>query len=109
MDPMAVAGMIFTLLLVALIGGIIVVTPLARRLAALLELRLQEKMQAGKLDAGEAAALKKRIAALEEEVSALRERHASLGDRQDFVEALLRSGEEARALPAEAERGSTAV
>ena len=41
--------MIFTLLLVALIGGIIVVTPLARRLAALLELRLQEKMQAGKL------------------------------------------------------------
>jgi len=108
MDPMALAGMVFTLILVVLIGGIIVVTPLVRRLAALLELRLQEKMQSGQMGAGDAAELKKRIAALEEEVGALREQHASLVDRQQFVEALLQSGEEARALPAEAERGSAA-
>src|SRR5690606_33943538 len=30
-DPMALAGMIFTLILVVLIGGIIVITPLTRR------------------------------------------------------------------------------
>jgi len=107
-DPMALAGMVFTLILVVLIGGIIVVTPLVRRLGALLELRLQEKMQSGQMSAGDAAELKKRIAALEEEVSALREQHASLGDRQEFVEALLRSGEGAQPLPAEAERGSAA-
>ena len=102
-DPMALAGMIFTLILVVLIGGIIVITPLTRRLGALLELRLQEKM-AGQAGGGNAAELKKLVAELEKEVRALREQHASLEERQQFVESLLRGGEEARPLPAEAAR-----
>lgn len=101
MDPMALAGMIFTLILVALIGGIIVFTPLVRRLAALLELRLQERMQPGQIGARDAAELKKLVAALEEEVHALRAQHASLEERQRFLEALLRSDEQARLLPGE--------
>lgn len=97
MDPNALGGMIFVIILIALIGGIIIVTPLARRLGALLELRLQEKVRGMPPDGGEIAGLRKLVTALEEEVRALREQQSSLEERQQFVEKLLEPGRPGRA------------
>jgi hypothetical protein len=96
MDPDALAGMVFTLILIGMIGGFILLVPVSRRLGQLLEFWLQEKQGVPSRD--ELAQLRKSIGALEEELS-------SLSERQQFTERLLES-RHTTALPAVGEKSS---
>jgi hypothetical protein len=42
MDPMGVAGMVFVVVMTALIGGMILLAPVAKRLGLLLEMKIRE-------------------------------------------------------------------
>lgn len=89
MDPLALAGMVFTLLVILMIGGFILLFPVSRRLGKVLERWLEEKRPAGKEP--EVAQLRAAVQALEREVR-------SLSERQDFVESL-RLGDDRPTLP----------
>jgi hypothetical protein len=89
MDPNALAGMVFTLLLAAMVGGFILLAPLSRRLGLLLDMKANEKNQ--RIAGGEVRQLAQRVQLLEEEVRLI-------GERQSFTEALL-TNDEHRALP----------
>ena len=80
MDPNALAGMAFTLILAAMIGGVILLAPISRRLGLLLEQKLHEKNQ--KLATDELRQLKDRLQLLEDEMR-------QLSDRQHFTDELL--------------------
>ena len=80
MDPNALAGMLFTLLLVAMIAGFILLLPITRRLGALLEQRLQEKGTA--FSPAEVSQLRAAVDSLRSEVE-------RLSERQAFTEVLL--------------------
>ena len=80
-DGTALAGMIFSLLCLVVIGGIILMYPLTRRLGQLMEQRLEDRRAGGTSDGELTAAVR----ALEGEVARLRE-------RQGFVERLLEPG-----------------
>jgi hypothetical protein len=90
MDPNAVAGMIFTLLLFLLIGGFIVLLPLTRRLGALIESKAAEKKQ----DALPPQAIDELVNVIRDLETQVRR----LAERQEFTEQLLESGERDRAL-----------
>lgn len=81
MDPVILAGMIFSLVVLLMIGGFILMFPLTRRLAQLLEQRLREKSTA--------AADSEQIAALRTTIDALEARVEALTERQGFVDSLL--------------------
>jgi hypothetical protein len=89
MDPMAIAGMIFTLLLFMLVGGFIVLFPITRRLGAYLEQRLEQGK--GAVDHPDIRQLRATVGALQAEIE-------RLAERQDFTESLLLS-------PARSSRG----
>ena len=79
----ALAGMIFTLLLGLMIGGFILVYPLSRRVAALMERRLEQKEPPPRpLGDAELDALRQAVADLSTQID-------RLVDRQDFMEKLL--------------------
>ena len=80
MDPNALAGMAFTLILVVLIGGFILTFPLAKRLGLLIESKIQDKNDPGRVE--ETRKLKEQIRTLESQVRLLAE-------RQQFTEQLL--------------------
>ena len=80
MDPNALAGMVFTLILVGMVGGFILVRPITRRLGALLEQRLNS--QASSLSPAD-------VRKLREAVESLRAELDQLSERQAFTEALL--------------------
>lgn len=80
MDPMAIVGMIFTLVMLVVIGGFILLIPLSRQLAAFLRLRLERSDKADQ-DA--------RIASLTRAVASLRDDIERLAERQEFTEHLL--------------------
>ena len=85
MDSVAIAGMIFSLLAIMMIGGFILLFPLSRRLGAVLEQRLREK------DSAEASAeqieeLRRAVRSLEAEVRALSERQAFTDSLLDVPE-----------------------
>jgi outer membrane murein-binding lipoprotein Lpp len=80
MDPNALAGMVFTLLLAAMVGGFILLAPLSKRLGLLLEQKVNEKSQ--RLAAGEVRQLMQRVELLEQEVR-------SIAERQSFTDELL--------------------
>lgn len=83
MDPNALAGMAFTLLLALMIGGFILLYPLSRRFAALMQSRMEErKTPPPSLSETEVAALRESIEQLATELR-------RLTDRQDFMEKLL--------------------
>lgn len=86
MDPMALAGMLFTLLTVAMIGGFVLLFPLTRRFGALLEQRVLQAKQAANVDPQAVAELRRALRALETEVE-------RLSEQQEFTQALLESGE----------------
>ena len=81
MDPLILASMIFSLLVLGLIGGFILLYPLTRRLAEVLEKRY--------LGDGTGGANADQVAALRRAVKALRGEVERLGERQDFTERLL--------------------
>jgi hypothetical protein len=90
MDPMGIAGMIFTLIFIMLIGGFILLFPITKRLGLLLEAKVQERTKPG-LAPADAARLLEAVAALDAEVR-------RLAERQEFTERLV-SGREAGSLP----------
>ena len=81
MDPLILASMIFSLLVLGLIGGFILLYPLTRRLAEVLEKRY--------LGDGTGGTNADQVAALRRAVKALRGEVERLGERQDFTERLL--------------------
>lgn len=83
-----IAGMLFSLLLVLIIGGFVLLYPLSKRLGQLLELRLEERRARppGAVAAAEVQQLSELVSALQVEVAALVE-------RQEFTERLLESGD----------------
>jgi len=80
MDPLITASMIFTLIVLAMLGGFILLFPITRRLGQFLEYRMSEK---GRLQ--EREEMERLLAA----VHALRDDVARLAERQDFTERLL--------------------
>jgi hypothetical protein len=80
MDPVILAGMIFSVVVIMLIGGFVLLFPLTRQLGAYLEKRmLAENSEASR---GQLAQLARAVENLGDEV-------ARLSDRQDFTERLL--------------------
>ncbi|HUE76467.1 MAG TPA: hypothetical protein VMM83_00870 [Longimicrobiales bacterium] len=97
-DGTVLAGLVFSLLCLLVIGGFILMYPLTRRLGALMEQRLEDRTVGGDGDASTAARmladrqlkdLRTGLAALESEVE-------RLAERQKFMEGLLESGERAK-------------
>lgn len=72
---MGIAGMIFTLIMLGMILGFILVLPVARKLAAYLEQRLQANAP-NPVQSGELRQLQVAIQALQEEVERISERQA---------------------------------
>ena len=81
MEPEVVAGMIFSIAVLVLIGGFILLVPLTRQLGTYLERRM---LPDG--DAGEAA---EEVRRLTRAVASLRDDVVRLSERQDFTERLL--------------------
>ncbi len=81
MDPIILAAMIFTLLLLGMIGGFILLIPVSRRLGAVLDYWLKEKTEAAKLSSETVQAR-----ALLESVAT---RLEGLEEKQVFMEELL--------------------
>lgn len=90
MDPMGLAGMLFTLILLAMVGGFILLLPIARRLGAFLEQRLQQRSPD--------QLLSNQIRGLESSLQALQQEVSLLSERQAFTESLL-AEREPRLLP----------
>jgi hypothetical protein len=90
MDPNALAGMAFTLILTALVGGFILLYPISRRLGQLLESKLQNK-NGPELTPDQVETLQDALSSLQGDVRRLTE-------RQDFLEKLL-SPDKRAALP----------
>ena len=90
MEPMALVGMAFVLIMVAMIGGFILLIPLSRRLGHVLDVWLHDRKG---VDASEELAqLRRTVQALEAEV-------ASLAERQQFTDELLQSRKTERLAP----------
>ncbi|CAN5296253.1 hypothetical protein BH23GEM4_BH23GEM4_23610 [soil metagenome] len=79
LEPVALAGMIFSLLVILLIGGFILLYPLSRRLGALLEQRLSASPPPANRE----------VAQLSDAVRALQAEVQRIGERQAFTESLL--------------------
>lgn len=79
-EPMIIVTMIFTLIVLAMIGGFILLFPLSRQLSTLLDQRLQR---------GEPPPSDERMDALTQAVELLSGEVERLADRQDFTERLL--------------------
>lgn len=90
-----IAGMIFalvmTVVMLGMIGGIILLGPLAKRAGELLELSIQDRKLRGSTVSDDVARLQAVVERLEEQMAALEE-------HQDFTQRLLeeRAGEETR-------------
>jgi hypothetical protein len=89
MDLTPVAGMLFTLILIGMVGGFILLIPLSRRLGHMIDVWLQEKKG---VDPDELADLRRTVLELEKEVSALAE-------RQQFTDQLLEKRHQERLAP----------
>ncbi len=85
MDIIPIAGMLFSLLMVLVIGGLILLFPISRRLGKFLEIRIDERMEWDTLPKDAFNELMDVVEELQSEV-------ARLGERQRFVERLLEPG-----------------
>jgi hypothetical protein len=81
--------MLFTLILIGMVGGFILLIPLSRRLGHMIDVWLQEKKR---VDPDELAELRRTVQELEKEVSALAE-------RQQFTDQLLEKRHQERLAP----------
>jgi len=83
MDPNALAGMVFTLIMAAMIGGMVLLYPLSRRLASQMDAKAQrDRAAADPQLLAEVQRLADRVESLEGELSRVRE-------RQEFTESLV--------------------
>ncbi len=85
MDIIPLAGMLFSLLVILVIGGLILLFPISRRLGKFLEIRIDERMEWDTLP-------KEAFTEMMDVVEELQEEVARLKDRQQFVERLLEPG-----------------
>ena len=83
MDLDVVAGMFFTLVLVAMVGGFFLLLPISRRLGTILEQRLNERSASD--------AVPEQVRQLRAAVQSLRAEVERLAERQEFTDALLAS------------------
>jgi len=91
MDPNAIAGMAFTLILAAMVGGFVLLFPVSRRLGKFLENKLEDKKGTPALPPAEFKALQETVKSLESQLH-------RVGERQEFLEKLL-SSKQSAALP----------
>lgn len=82
MDPTALAGMLFVLLLAAMLGGFVLLFPISRRLGLLLEQRMAERKGPAGIPAEELRELRGAVQALQAQLE-------ELAARQEFTESLL--------------------
>lgn len=80
MDPEIIPMMIFTIIVLAMVGGFILVLPITRRLGQFLEYRMSERTRL--MENEEREALLRAIESLRDDV-------ARLAERQEFTERLL--------------------
>lgn len=80
MPPEMLGGMIFTLIVLAMVGGFVLLLPITRRLGQFLEYRMTERTRL--MENEEREALLRAIESLRDDV-------ARLGERQEFTERLL--------------------
>ena len=85
MDLVPIAGMLFSLLMVLVVGGLILLFPISRRLGKFLEIRIDERMEWDTLP-------KQTLGELRDIVEELQSEVVRLAERQKFVEHLLESG-----------------
>lgn len=92
MNPNDVAPMVMAITLFLVVGGVILLRPITKRLGSLLEVMTQQKRE--RVAGAEDPELRRYVANLESRLSLLEE-------RQNFTEALLASGDrgEARVKP----------
>ena len=93
MDPIALAGMIFTLVLVLIVGGFILLFPVSRRLGLFLE----AKLKPASLASEDTRKLWEAIHSLETELR-------RIADRQEFTERML-TERSATSLPGRSREG----
>jgi len=98
MDPYALGGMIFSLVMVLLIGGFIISYPITRRLGALMEESIRER-RAGRLEQAQVAQLQGQLDDLTRLLEGVERQVELMGERQDFTESLVDSVSR-RGLPA---------
>ena len=96
MEILPLAGMIFSLLTLILIGGFILLFPVARQLGKYLEAKIEERSEWGGLPQESLDELRSTVEGLEREV-------ARLSERQQFTERLLEGSRSGDALPAGSE------
>ncbi len=82
MDPEIIAGMVFSIVVLLMVGSFVLLYPLSRQLAHLVRRRLNEADPADSISRGDAEKLATAIQQLALGMEALNE-------RQDFVERLL--------------------
>ena len=87
-DPLVLTSMIFTLLVILLIGGFIVAFPVVRRLGSAVDVWVETRREEGVPGAG-AARLEAEVRDLAGRLDALERRMEVLSERQDFAEALI--------------------
>ena len=92
MDLLPLAGMVFSLLTILLIGGFILLFPVARQLGKYLEAKIEERTEWGGLPEESLDELQSAVQGLEREV-------ARLSERQVFLERLLEGSGPREALP----------
>lgn len=85
MDPMAIAGMLFVLIMLAMVSGFILLLPISRRLGAYLEQRLTHG-RAGGVPPEQLTELRELVLSLQSQVE-------SISERQEFTDRLLTDGE----------------
>jgi len=97
MDPYTFGAMIFTIVMVILVGGFIISFPILRRLGALMEESIRER-RAGRLEHGQVTELQGQIDNLTRALDGVERQLELMGERQDFTESLVDSVSR-RALP----------
>lgn len=80
MDPEMIAVMVFSVIVLAMLGGFVVLLPITRRLGAFLEYRMTERTRV--MENEEREALLRAIESLRDDV-------ARVAERQEFTERLL--------------------
>jgi len=88
MDPYALGGMIFSVVMVLIIGGFIVTFPILRRLGHLMEESIRERRDA-RLDKGQVTQITGDITDLRNAFETLEKQLELVGERQEFTENLL--------------------
>lgn len=88
MDPYALGGMIFSLIMVLIIGGFIVTFPILRRLGGLMEEYIRERRDT-RLDRGELGRVEGELRHVSEALETVRRQLDLVHERQEFLEELV--------------------